>query len=208
MTLASVEGRLVVVTGAAGGLGEALAVEAAAREAASIAIIDVDEAAAQDVAARISASGTPTQAFTCDISDVDAISSLADKIVVLNAGRVEQVGRPMDLYNDPDNAFVAGFIGSPKMNFLKSQAMGEQGETVGVRPEHLAISRDAGAIAGRISHVEKLGSETLIYVRAEPHGLLTVRQFGEQDFAVEEAVYLTPDAPRAFRFDAGGMRMR
>lgn len=81
MTLASVEGRLVVVTGAAGGLGEALAVEAAAREAASIAIIDVDEAAAQDVAARISASGTPTQAFTCDISDVDAISSLADKIV-------------------------------------------------------------------------------------------------------------------------------
>ncbi|MDO8982062.1 ABC transporter ATP-binding protein [Cypionkella sp.] len=134
--------------------------------------------------------------------------TLADKIVVLNAGRVEQVGRPMDLYNDPDNAFVAGFIGSPKMNFLKAQAMDGQGETVGVRPEHLAISRDAGVIAGRISHVEKLGSETLIYVRAEPHGLLTVRQFGEQDFVVDEAVYLTPDAPRAFRFDAGGLRMR
>lgn len=134
--------------------------------------------------------------------------TLADKIVVLNAGRVEQVGRPMDLYNDPDNSFVAGFIGSPKMNFLKARAMDEQGETVGVRPEHLAISRDAGVIAGRISHVEKLGSETLIYVRAEPHGLLTVRQFGEQDFVVDEAVYLTPDAPRAFRFDAGGLRMR
>ncbi|OYU40175.1 MAG: sugar ABC transporter ATP-binding protein [Pseudorhodobacter sp. PARRP1] len=134
--------------------------------------------------------------------------TLADKIVVLNAGRVEQVGRPMALYNDPDNAFVAGFIGSPKMNFLKAAALGEAGETVGVRPEHLAISRDAGAIAGRISHVEKLGSETLIYVRAEPHGLLTVRQFGEQDFAVDEAVYLTTDAARAFRFDANGLRMR
>ena len=134
--------------------------------------------------------------------------TLADKIVVLNAGRVEQVGRPMDLYNDPDNAFVAGFIGSPKMNFLKAAALGEAGEMVGVRPEHLAISREAGAIAGRISHVEKLGSETLIYVRAEPHGLLTVRQFGEQDFAVDEAVYLTTDAARAFRFDAAGLRMR
>ena len=134
--------------------------------------------------------------------------TLADKIVVLNAGRVEQVGRPMDLYNDPDNAFVAGFIGSPKMNFLKAQALGEQGESLGVRPEHLAISRESGAIAGSISHVEKLGSETLIYVRAEPHGLLTVRQFGEQEFAVDEAVYLTPDAVRAFRFDANGMRMR
>ncbi len=134
--------------------------------------------------------------------------TLADKIVVLNAGRVEQVGRPMDLYIDPDNAFVAGFIGSPKMNFLKAAALGETGETVGVRPEHLAISREGGPIAGRISHVEKLGSETLIYVRADPHGLLTVRQFGEQDFAVDEAVYLTADAARAFRFDAGGQRMR
>ncbi|MFC3179647.1 ABC transporter ATP-binding protein [Cypionkella sinensis] len=134
--------------------------------------------------------------------------TLADKIVVLNAGRVEQVGRPMDLYNDPDNAFVAGFIGSPKMNFLKAAALGEAGETVGVRPEHLAISRESGAIPGRISHVEKLGSETLVYVRADPHGLLTVRQFGEQDFAVDEAVYLTADAARAFRFDANGLRMR
>ncbi len=134
--------------------------------------------------------------------------TLADTIVVLNAGRVEQVGAPMHLYNDPDNAFVAGFIGSPKMNFLNAGAMGEQGNTLGVRPEHLAISRKAGPIAGAISHVEKLGSETLIYVRAEPHGLLTVRQFGEQAFAMDEAVYLTPDAGRVFRFGADGLRMR
>jgi len=128
--------------------------------------------------------------------------------VVLNGGRVEQVGSPMNLYNDPDNAFVAGFIGSPKMNFLNAPAMGMQGETLGVRPEHLAISRQSGPISGSISHVEKLGSETLIYVRADPHGLLTVRQFGEQDFTVDEAVYLTPDPPRAFRFDVTGQRLR
>jgi len=134
--------------------------------------------------------------------------TLADKIVVLNGGKVEQVGEPMTLYNDPDNAFVAGFIGSPKMNFLQAAAMGEQGKSLGVRPEHLAISRAAGPIAGAISHVEKLGSETLIYVRCDPHGLLTVRQFGEQDFAVDEAVYLTPDAGRVFRFGADGLRMR
>ncbi len=134
--------------------------------------------------------------------------TLADKIVVLNGGRVEQVGAPMALYNDPDNAFVAGFIGSPRMNFLKAAAVGERGESLGVRPEHLAISRDAGPIAGAISHVEKLGSETLIYVRADPHGLLTVRRFGEVDFAVNEAVYLTPDTARTFRFDVEGLRLR
>ena len=138
--------------------------------------------------------------------------TLADKIVVLRAGKVEQVGRPMDLYNDPDNTFVAGFIGSPQMNFLKAGALGLRSETLGIRPEHLAISRAggqmAGQIAGRVSHVEKLGGETLVYVHTEGQGLLTVRLFGEHDFAVEEAVYLTPDQARAFHFDAAGQRIR
>jgi multiple sugar transport system ATP-binding protein len=134
--------------------------------------------------------------------------TLADKIVVLRAGRVEQVGAPMELYNDPANTFVAGFIGSPQMNFLKSAAVGHRGETTGIRPEHLTIARDAGQIAGQVSHVEKLGGETLVYVRAEPHGLLTVRLFGEHDFAVDQAVWLTPDATRAFHFDADGIRLR
>lgn len=134
--------------------------------------------------------------------------TLAHKIVVLNAGRVEQVGAPMDLYNNPDNAFVAGFIGSPKMNFLKAAALGERGESLGVRPEHLAISRSEGPIAGTVNHVEKLGSETLVYVRAEPHGMLTVRLFGEQDFSIDEVVRLTPNAAHAFHFDDAGQRMR
>ena len=134
--------------------------------------------------------------------------TLADRIVVLRAGRVEQVGAPMELYNDPANTFVAGFIGSPQMNFLKSGALGQRGETIGVRPEHIAIARDTGRIAGHVSHVEKLGGETLVYVRTEAHGLLTVRLFGEHDYAVDETVHLTPDDRRSFHFDAAGLRLR
>ncbi len=133
--------------------------------------------------------------------------TLADRIVVLNAGRVEQTGRPMELYNDPANVFVAGFIGSPQMNFLEASVLGAPGKTLGVRPEHLEISREAGRIPGTISHVEHLGGETNVYVRTDPHGLLTVRRFGEHDYTVDEAVHLTPDPARQFHFDAEGRRL-
>jgi multiple sugar transport system ATP-binding protein len=134
--------------------------------------------------------------------------TLADRIVVLRAGKVEQVGAPMELYNDPVNTFVAGFIGSPQMNFLKAGALGMRSDTMGVRPEHIALSRDSGQIAGTVSHVEKLGGETLVYVNTPTQGLLTVRLFGEHDYAVDETAYLTPDPARAFHFDADGLRMR
>jgi multiple sugar transport system ATP-binding protein len=134
--------------------------------------------------------------------------TLADRIVVLRAGKVEQVGAPMELYNNPANTFVAGFIGSPQMNFLKGAALELAAETVGIRPEHLALSATAGAIRGTVSHVEKLGGETLVYVKTDPHGLLTVRLFGEQDQAVDAQVFLTPDSGRAFHFDAAGQRLR
>jgi len=133
--------------------------------------------------------------------------TLADKIVVLRAGQVEQVGRPMDLYNDPANVFVAGFIGSPQMNFLKGAALGDGAETLGIRPEHLTVTPE-GPIAGEVSHVEKLGGETLVYLRSEPHGLVTLRLFGERDFAFGQALRLTPDPARIFRFDAQGKRLR
>ncbi|NEX46456.1 ABC transporter ATP-binding protein [Pseudotabrizicola algicola] len=133
--------------------------------------------------------------------------TLADKIVVLRDGRVEQVGSPMHLYNDPDNTFVAGFIGSPQMNFLKSGPLGLPGETTGIRPEHLQIKKD-GSITGTVSHVEKLGGETLVYIRTHPHGLLTVRLFGEHDHSVDSDVTLEPDDKRAFYFDAAGRRLR
>jgi multiple sugar transport system ATP-binding protein len=134
--------------------------------------------------------------------------TLADRIVVLNGGRIEQVGRPMDLYNDPANVFVAGFIGSPAMNFLDAASLGQPGRSLGVRPEHLAIDRAAGAIRGTVSHVEHLGSETNVFVNTEPHGLLTVRRFGEAGFAVDETVHLSPDPTRVFHFDAEGRRLR
>ena len=134
--------------------------------------------------------------------------TLADRIVVLRAGKVEQVGAPMELYNDPANTFVAGFIGSPQMNFLKAGALGMRSDTMGVRPEHIAISRESGQIEGTVSHVEKLGGETLVYVNTAAQGLLTVRLFGEHDYAVDEAAFLTPDQARAFHFDAAGLRLR
>ncbi len=94
------------------------------------------------------------------------------------------------------------------MNLLKAGPLGAPGETLGVRPEHLAIDRATGAIAGAVSHVEHLGSETNIYVNAEEHGLLTVRRFGEEHFDVDETVRLTPDPARVFHFDASGARIR
>ena len=133
--------------------------------------------------------------------------TLADKIVVLRAGLVEQVGSPMELYNNPANTFVAGFIGSPQMNFLRADALGETAATMGIRPEHLTLASQ-GDIAAKVSHVEKLGGETLVYVRNDLQGLLTVRLFGEHDFAFDADVFVTPDRSRAFRFDADGKRLR
>jgi len=142
--------------------------------------------------------------------------TLADRIVVLRAGRVEQVGSPMELYNNPANAFVAGFIGSPQMNFLDAAALGFAPGLVGVRPEHLGLSRggslqeglseQAGGLAGLVSHVEKLGGETLVYVRSDVHGLLTVRLFGEHDHVVSETAHLTLPRDRLFHFAPDGTR--
>jgi multiple sugar transport system ATP-binding protein len=133
--------------------------------------------------------------------------TLADRIVVLNAGRIEQVGAPMELYNNPANTFVAGFIGSPQMNLLDARALDAPGKTLGIRPEHLEISREHGRIPGTISHVEHLGGETNVYVRTDRHGLLTVRRFGEHEYGVDETVHLTPDPARAFHFADDGRRL-
>jgi multiple sugar transport system ATP-binding protein len=70
------------------------------------------------------------------------------------------------------------------------------------------MSRDKGQLPGRVSHVEKLGGETLVYVQVEGQGLLTVRLLGEYDWQVDEPVHLTPDQTRAFLFDADGLRIR
>src|SRR6201992_2008964 len=85
--------------------------------------------------------------------------TMADKIVVLNAGRIEQYGSPLELYERPVNQFVAGFIGSPKMNFIGGAAAKEAGaSTIGIRPEHITVTRD-GDGWDRTAHLaQHLGS--------------------------------------------------
>ena len=129
--------------------------------------------------------------------------TLADKIVVLNAGAVEQIGSPMELYNRPANVFVAGFIGSPQMNFIGADKLGDQeAKTIGIRPEHIALSREAGDWRAKVVHVEHLGADTILYLESDQTGLLTVRLFGEHHYQPDEIVFATPDRASLHRFDA------
>ncbi len=134
--------------------------------------------------------------------------TLADRIVVLNGGRIEQVGRPMELYNAPANLFVAGFIGSPKMNFIDGSRLGETAATVGIRPEHLSVSATDGAWKGTVVHAEHLGADTNLYLDTETAGLVTARLFGEYQAAPGATLYATPDPARTFRFDRDGKTIR
>ncbi|MDX8536630.1 ABC transporter ATP-binding protein [Mesorhizobium abyssinicae] len=130
--------------------------------------------------------------------------TLADKIVVLNAGRIEQIGGPMELYNSPANEFVAGFIGSPKMNFIDGARLGETAKTVGVRPEHLTVDTASGAWKGTVVHAEHLGADTNLYLDCEKAGLLTVRIFGVYNAEPGSTLYATPDPAKTYRFGADG----
>jgi multiple sugar transport system ATP-binding protein len=134
--------------------------------------------------------------------------TLADHVVVMNRGRIEQTGRPMDVYHDPANMFVAGFIGSPRMNFLEAAPLGRPGRFVGARPEHIAVSREDGDLPARVEHVETLGSETNLFLRSDALGMVTVRLFGHQAFAAGERVFLRFDRQREVYFDAEGGRIR
>ncbi|KQU94320.1 sugar ABC transporter ATP-binding protein [Devosia sp. Root413D1] len=135
--------------------------------------------------------------------------TMANRIVVLNAGRVEQFGTPLELYKSPANRFVAGFIGSPKMNFLEGAAAGKyQAEAIGVRPEHVRISRDAGEWQGKVGVAEHLGSDTFLHVHVDGVGLQTVRTGGENDYHPGEQVWLSPEPGRIYRFDRAGQALR
>jgi len=133
--------------------------------------------------------------------------TMADRIVVLNAGNVEQFGSPLDLYKKPANRFVAGFIGSPKMNFVDGpEAAKHNAHAIGVRPEHFKLSREPtpGTWKGKVGVAEQLGSDTFLHVHVEGLGLMTIRTDGEQTFSHGDDVYLTPDPTRIYRFDADG----
>ena len=133
--------------------------------------------------------------------------TLADKIVVLSAGRIEQVGAPMELYNSPANEFVAGFIGSPKMNFIDGTRLGETAKSVGVRPEHITVDSNGGTWKGTVVHAEHLGADTNLYLDCEKAGLITVRIFGEYKVEPGATLYATPDPARTYRFGADGKRI-
>ncbi|WP_417261326.1 ABC transporter ATP-binding protein [Celeribacter sp.] len=135
--------------------------------------------------------------------------TMADKIVVLRAGNIEQVGSPLELYNRPRNVFVAGFIGSPKMNLITgAEAAKHDATTIGIRPEHLAISTEGGTWRGEIGVSEHLGSDTFFHVTVEGQvEPLTVRASGEVSLSYGDTVWLTPNEANLHRFDAEGLRI-
>jgi lactose/L-arabinose transport system ATP-binding protein len=145
--------------------------------------------------------------------------TLADKIVVLRLGRIEQVGSPLDLYRDPDNKFVAGFIGSPAMNFLDATS-GEDGVTIqalkmtapnpigktskavtaGLRPEHLEI--DPAGDALRVDLVETLGGVSFAYLVSDTGEKIVIEERGDEPVSEGQRVGLKFDAKRLYLFDA------
>ncbi|HEY7643989.1 MAG TPA: ABC transporter ATP-binding protein [Hyphomicrobiales bacterium] len=131
--------------------------------------------------------------------------TMADRIVVLNAGRIEQVGTPLELYRTPANLFVAGFIGSPKMNFVDgAEAAKQRAATLGIRPEHIDLSTENGAWKGTVGIAEHLGSDTFLHIRADGIGQITARANGEIGLTHGDTVYLTPQPDKIHRFAEGG----
>jgi multiple sugar transport system ATP-binding protein len=156
--------------------------------------------------------------------------TLGDRIVVLRAGRVEQIGAPLDLYNTPINTFVATFIGSPPMNLIPVDATPTGNDAVllrlpggteiisncprearlptvlGVRPEHLALDHSGGpgAIKAEVELVEHLGIATVISVRTDA-GLLRLQIAGQHPVRLGDRVAIVADGPLHL-FDGNGQR--
>jgi multiple sugar transport system ATP-binding protein len=148
--------------------------------------------------------------------------TMADKIVVMQDGRVEQIGAPLELFDRPANVFVAGFIGSPSMNMLKGTVAGGDGQSVslegvtlpvagahnvangqpvlfGIRPEHLELASDG--FPAQISVVEPTGSETMVFLRAGESKLVAL--FRERhDFKPGDSIHLRPRPDRIHLFHA------
>jgi ABC-type sugar transport system ATPase subunit len=145
--------------------------------------------------------------------------TMADKIVVLNAGRIEQVGTPMDLYHRPLTEFVAGFIGAPAMNFLDVTTSGgrvhcgpiplpadavEGATRLGIRPEHLLLLPDGqGDIPATVTLRETLGGDAYLYVRIGTGQTLVVRAEGDTplDHGARIGLGLSPSRVHLFGAD-------
>lgn len=132
--------------------------------------------------------------------------TLAEKIVVLRDGRIEQIGSPMELYNNPTNQFVAGFLGSPSMNFFPAGLLSEGDiRTMGVRPEDLFLSDD-GPLSVRVSHVEHLGGDTNVIAHVKDHQI-TARLFGQHSVEEGQNLRLGFRPQSAHHFDKEGLRL-
>jgi len=135
--------------------------------------------------------------------------TMADKIVVLQGGCIEQVGSPLELYKTPKNLFVAGFIGSPKMNFSQGEEASRRGAaTIGIRPEHIDVLSEAGIWHGTVGVAEHLGSDTFLHVHDT--GLadsITIRAPGDVNFKYGDKISLSPREDVIHKFDAQGQRI-
>ncbi|MEJ5902528.1 ABC transporter ATP-binding protein [Ochrobactrum teleogrylli] len=154
--------------------------------------------------------------------------TMADRIVVLKGGDIEQLGTPIELYNEPRTRFVAGFIGSPAMNFLPAKIDGaravletgdaidfrrsssagvasQQGE-VGIRPEHISLTQQGQGIRARVDVVEPLGSDTLLAATVGKTSLIA-RLPADQMPTTGEDVYLSFAPGKALAFDSNGLRI-
>ncbi len=139
--------------------------------------------------------------------------TLADRIVVLEYGRIAQVGTPRELYERPANRFVAEFIGSPKMNIIPLRETGLPGPggatSLGIRPEHLTIVRErSGEIDAAVDVLEYLGADTFLIVDAGPAGRLTIRSDGPTDLEPGDHVGLTISSADTHFFDGDGQALR
>lgn len=127
--------------------------------------------------------------------------TMADKIVVLNGGKIEQAGSPMTLYNNPATPFVAGFIGSPKMNLFEGEVAAEEGcKTYGIRPEHIQISETEGKWKGSIKHIERLGADTIIFLDVPQLPVIVVRTDGGRSISLGQTLFATPVQGKEHRF--------
>lgn len=163
--------------------------------------------------------------------------TLADKIVVLRAGIIEQVGSPLELYDNPDNQFVAGFIGSPKMNFLDGVVQSSKGNSakvkivslggvtlevatrgpapakgdavaVGIRPEHFTASKNAKVkFSSTVNVVEQLGGVSYLYIDMGKNEPLTVEIKGHANVKSGGEAVIGIDQRQALLFDTAGQRL-
>jgi len=143
--------------------------------------------------------------------------TMADKIVVLNAGRVEQIGTPEQLYQRPGNAFVAGFIGSPRMNFLPvavlascaamTQGLPSQCQQIGIRPEHWSLCAEHEGLAMTVLASEYLGAQRLVQACLPDTTRLELLIDGESAIATGSVIYARASANHIHAFDAQGCRV-